>query len=103
MEQQILETIDFEIPATTAYAAMTSEFSSLEADRRTQMVLAGQCLKFLQEAVKISSDFSLCGELGPKIVRLYLERRLQDGRLISVYRQIQNKKGAQVADGISTH
>jgi hypothetical protein len=53
---------------------MTAAFCSLEADRSRQVAIAGQCLKFLQEAVRLSSDFSLCADLGAKIVRLYMQR-----------------------------
>lgn len=34
--------------------------------------MAGQCLGFLREAVVYSSDFSLQGELGGKILSLYM-------------------------------
>jgi hypothetical protein len=91
MEFEILQKIDFEIPTATAYSSMTREFCVLESDRRNQITLAGKCLKFLQEALKLSSDFSLCSELGPKIVRLYRERSLQDSRIRTAYMHIQSK------------
>lgn len=71
MEAQILQRIEFEIPTDTAYATMTIEFNSAQVDKRNAIVIAGQCIKFLMEALKFSTDFSLCAELGPKILMLY--------------------------------
>lgn len=50
---------------------MTIEFNSAQVDKRKAIVIAGQCIKFLMEALRFSTDFSLCAELGPKILQLY--------------------------------
>lgn len=80
---------------------MTAAFFSLQADRNRQVAIAGQCLKFLQEAVRFSSEFSLSAELGAKIVKLYMQRCLQDRRIQSVYMEIQRKNGSHHAHGVT--
>jgi hypothetical protein len=42
-------------------------------------------LKFLEEAVKISRDFSLCPELGAKIIKSYESNSISDIRIKNVF------------------
>ena len=56
------------------------------------MVLVGQCLAFLKEAILCSKDFSLCGDLGRHILALYTTKRFEDVRLKEVYRTIRRKR-----------
>ena len=91
MELDILESISFEIPFENTYASLIQEFESYRLDRRIQVVIAGQCLKFLREALAYSADFSLCCELGPEILRLYREHQVEDARIASGYTQIRHK------------
>jgi hypothetical protein len=82
---------------------MTSEFHLTETDRRNGIVIAGKCIKFLMEALKFSSDFSLCAELGPRILQLYRQRCLQDVRIRSVYVKIQEKSSPKMINAIKAH
>ena len=56
------------------------------------MVLVGQCLAFLKEAILFSKDFSLCRDLGRHILALYTTKRFEDVRVREVYRTIRRKR-----------
>ena len=91
-QADILQTIDFQIPIEIPYFELTTSFETHMLTLSNSMVLVGQCLAFLKEAILFSKDFSLCGDLGRHILALYTKKRFEDVRVKEVYRTIRRKR-----------
>lgn len=87
MEADILQAIDFELPTDLPYFSLVREFHMEKLPPAEGKTLVGQCLGFLKEGVLSSGDFSLAGELGAQILKLYSRKQLTDRRVKEVYWQ----------------
>ena len=65
--------------------------------------MVSQCLAFLKEALLLSSEFSLCAELGVEILRLVESRTITDRRIKEVCATIHNKTQRQRLNNEKTH
>ena len=71
---------------------MVRAYKSLRREDAKEKLIVSQCLAFLKEGLQLSSDYSLCGELGTAILQLVESRSVQDRRIKEVCAIIYNKK-----------
>lgn len=82
---------------------MTRAYQSTGRQCSSDKEVVSQCLAFLKEALLLSSEFSLCAELGVEILRLVESRTITDRRIKEVCATIHNKTQRQRLNNEKTH